>query len=108
MQILRATYLSIAAVALMGCSVGEEVARDKARDAIDPIVAKQFPGVPVKPVTDCVIDNASLQELLAVTAAASTGNQVKAAEIVVEVASRPDTVKCIAVKGLPALLQGLA
>jgi len=108
MQILRATYLSLAAVALMGCSVGEEVARDQARGVIDPIVAEKFPGVPVKPVTDCVIDNASLQEILTLSAAAGTGNNAKAAEVVVEIATRPDTVKCIAVKGLPALLAGLS
>lgn len=92
---------------LMGCSVGEEVARDKARDVVDPIVAKQFPGVPVKPITDCVIDNASLQEILTLSAAAGTGNNAKAAEVVVDIVRRPDTVKCIAVKGLPSLLQGL-
>lgn len=108
MQILRTTYLSIAAVTLMGCSVGEEVARDKARDVVDPIVAKQFPGVPAKPITDCVIDNASLQEILTLSAAAGTSNNAKAVEVVVDIVRRPDTVKCIAVKGLPSLLQGLA
>lgn len=107
MQILRSTCLCIAAIVLMGCSVGEEVARDKARDVVDPIVAKQFPGVPVKPITDCVIDNASLQEILTLSAAAGTGNNAKAAEVVVDIVRRPDTVKCIAVKGLPSLLQGL-
>ena len=104
---LRATYLAFATVALMGCSVGEEVARDQARDAIDPIVAEKFPGVPVKPVTDCVIDNATFKEILTLAAASGTGNTVQAAEVVVDVVSRPETIKCIAVKGLPAILQGL-
>lgn len=107
MQILRATYLVLATVVLMGCSVGEEVARDTARDVVDPIVAEKFPGVPVKPVTDCVIDNATLQELLTLSAAAGTGNNAKAAEVVGDIVSRPETIKCIAVKGLPALLQGV-
>ena len=106
-MILRATYLAIATVTLMGCSVGEEVARDQARGVVDPIVAEKFPGVPVKPVTDCVIDNASFQEILTLAAASGTGNTVKAAEVVVDIASRPDTIRCIAVKGLPALLQGV-
>jgi hypothetical protein len=106
MQMLRAAYLALAAVTLMGCSVGEEVARDQARDVVDPIVAEKFPGVPAKPITDCVIDNATLKEILTLSAAAGTGNNVKAAEIVGGIVSRPETIKCIAVKGLPALLQG--
>lgn len=108
MQILRTTYLILTAAALMGCSVGQEVARDQARDAIDPIVAQKFPGVPVKPITDCVIDNATLKELLTLSAAAGTGNNAKAAEIVGGVITRRETIKCITVKGLPALLQGAA
>lgn len=106
-MILRTTYLAIATIALMGCSVGEEVARDKARDVVDPIVAKQFPGIPVKPVTDCVIDNATFKEILTLAAASGTGDTVQAAKVVVDIVSRPDTIKCITVKGLPALLQGV-
>lgn len=106
-MILRATYLALATVALMGCSVGEEVARDQARGVVDPIVAEKFPGVPVKPVTDCVIDNATFKEILTLAAASGTGNTGQAAKVVVDIVSRPDTIKCIAVKGLPAILQGL-
>lgn len=106
-MILRATYLAFATVTLMGCSVGEEVARDQARAVVDPIVAEKFPGIPVKPVTDCVIDNATFKEILTLAAASGTGNTVQAAEVVVDIVSRPDTIKCIAVKGLPAILQGL-
>ena len=91
----------------MGCSVGEEVARDQARGVVDPIVAEKFPGVPVKPVTDCVIDNATFKEILTLAAASGTGNTGQAAKVVVDIVSRPDTIKCIAVKGLPALLKGL-
>ena len=107
MRIFRATYLALAAATLMGCAVGEEVARDQARDVVDPIVAEKFPGVPVKPVTDCVIDNATFQEILTLAAAAGTGNNIKAVEVVGDIVTRPETIKCIAVKGLPALLQGV-
>ena len=107
MQILRAGFLVFVTVALMSCSVGEQVARDQARDVVDGVVAEKFPGVPAKPITDCVIDNASLQEILALAAAAGTGNTVKAAEVVGEIIVRPATAQCIAVKGLPAVLQGV-
>ena len=108
MRVMRATCLGLATALLMGCSVGEEVARDRARDVVDPIVAERFPGVPAKPITDCVIDNASLQEILTLAAASGTGNNAKAVEVVVDIVSRPETIKCIAVKGLPALLQGVS
>jgi hypothetical protein len=106
-MVLRGISLALATVTLMGCSVGEEVARDQARDAIDPIVAEKFPGVPVKPVTDCVIDNATFKEILTLAAASGTGNTGQVAKVVVDIVARPDTIKCIAVKGLPALLAGL-
>ena len=107
MQILRVAFLGLTTAALMSCSVGEQVARDQARDVVDGVVAEKFPGVPAKPITDCVIDNASLQEILALAAAAGTGNTGKAAEVVGEIIVRPETVQCIAVKGLPAVLQGV-
>lgn len=104
---LNTTYLAIAAIALVGCSSGEQIARDQAKDVINPIVAKQFPGVPTEPITNCVIDNASVKELLTLTAAAGTGAHAKTAEIVTEIASRPETLTCIAKNGLPSLLQGV-
>jgi hypothetical protein len=106
-MILRGISLTIATITLMGCSVGEEVARDQARDVVDPIVAEKFPGIPVKPVTDCVIDNATFKEILTLAAASGTGNTGQAAKVVVDIVSRPDTIKCITIKGLPALLQGV-
>lgn len=107
MFLYRWASVLLIAVALIGCSTGEQVARDQAKDVINPIVADKFPGVPAEPITNCIIDNASLTELVELTAAAGTGNNAKSAEIVGEIATRPETLTCIAKNGLPTLLQGV-
>ncbi len=99
---------TVAAALLSGCSVGDEIARDKAKGVVTPIVQEQFPGIPAELVTNCVIDNSSAVEILTLAAAAGTGASGLAAETVVEIASRPETLSCIAKAGLPTLLRGLS
>jgi predicted ThiF/HesA family dinucleotide-utilizing enzyme len=106
-MILRAAYLVLATATLTGCAVGEQVARDQAKSVVTPIVAQKFPGLPTEPVTNCVIDNATFQEIVTLAAATGTGSNAKAVKVVMDVASRPATIKCVAKQGLPALLSGL-
>ncbi|WP_179378250.1 hypothetical protein [Jannaschia marina] len=94
---------------LVACNtpLADAVARDAARRAVDPVVAERFPGVPLKPATDCIIDNASAQEILTLASAAGSGANDTAARIVLDVAARPDTIQCIAAEGLPVLIDTL-
>jgi hypothetical protein len=107
MRISRGAYLTLAAAILAGCSVGQDVARDQAKSVVTPIVVEKFPGLPAETISNCVIDNATFKEILTLAAAAGTGSTTQATQTVVEIVSRPATIKCIAVNELPALLQGV-
>jgi hypothetical protein len=82
----------------------DELTRDAAKSVVRPVLRDKLPGVPVEPATDCIIDNATSRELLALAADAVTGPTASTVEIVTNIASRPDTVRCLLNEGLPALL----
>lgn len=96
-------------LALAACTPLQQdnLTRDAARRVIKPVLAERFPGVPLEPATDCVIDNATRDELLALAADAVTGPTASTAEIVSDVVSRPATIECLAREGLPAVLSRL-
>lgn len=104
---IRTVILAATTVALMGCATGEQLARDQAKSVITPIVAAQFPGLPTEAITNCIIDHATVQEILALAAAAGTGSKEQAVEIVVDVAARPETATCIAENTVKDLIGGL-
>lgn len=85
----------------------DELTRDAARTAVRPVLEQNFPGVPLEPATDCVIDNATRGELLSLAADAVTGPTANTFEIVSDVVSRPETIRCLAESGLPAIIRGL-
>ena len=87
--------------------LADAVARDAAKRTVDPIIAARFPGVPLRPATDCIIDNTSAGEILQLASAAGTGANDIATRLVLDVAARPETIQCIATTGLPVLLNTL-
>ena len=93
-------------LALTACTtqMQDELARDAARNAVRPVLQQRLPGVPVEPATDCVIDNATGNEILALAADAVTGPTANTVEIVTDILSRPETLTCLATEGLPPLL----
>ena len=99
--------LALALVALLSaCTPAQrdELTRDAARSAVRPVLAETFPGVPLEPATDCIIDNANSTELLALAGDSVTGPTASTVEIVTNIAARPATLACLAAVGLPALL----
>jgi len=94
---------------LAGCNtpIGTEVTRAAAKSVVDAEVQRRFPGAPVAPLTDCVIDNATADEIIAVAAGAATGPDARTSEIVGGVLQRPETVSCVVAEGLPTLLATL-
>ena len=90
-------------LALPGCVAGEaivqETTRSLARSAVDAAAARYLPGVPVTPYTDCVIDNASTSEILALAQAAGAGSAQEVANrawpTVRTVAQRPEATQCL-------------
>jgi hypothetical protein len=104
---LRKTLiLTSLGVMLAACSpqVQDQIARDAARSAITPVLVERFPGVPLEPPLDCVIDNASAVQIRALALDTVTGPTESTVQIVTDVLSKPDTIRCLAVEGLPALL----
>lgn len=93
--------LMIATLALAACSAEQQdfLARDAAKQAVRPVLAERFPGIPLEPASDCIIDNASAQEIFALAADSVTGPTASTVEIVTRIASRPETIQCLIREG---------
>ena len=95
---------------LAGCSVQQQdqIAREAARSAITPVLAERFPGVPLEPALNCAINNASAVQIRALALDSVTGPTQSTSQIVTDILSQPETLRCLATDGLPVLLrQGL-
>ncbi|MDQ2092105.1 succinate dehydrogenase [Marimonas arenosa] len=102
-----ALALGLALLALPGCDVAQQaaddVARGQAKRAVDTVVAERFPGVDATPVTDCIVDAASAQEILQIAGSSVTGAQAETTEMVLQIAQRPEAVSCFAGAGISLL-----
>lgn len=100
-------WFSAALLMLVACSdvnnVVEKTSRDVAKGVVNGVIQQKFPGVNAAPYTDCIIDNASLDEVLQLAQSAVTGGNV-ATSLVLEIAGRPATTQCIAQNALGAVL----
>ncbi|MDB2407126.1 hypothetical protein N9W17_01160 [Jannaschia sp.] len=105
---LRATA-AFALVLLSACNsqIGTDLTRATAKSVVNPIVAQRFPGLPLEPATDCVVDNASGEEIITLAASAATRADDTAVRIVTDVAQRPGTIRCFGEEALPEILSGL-
>ena len=104
---LRGLSLAVlCAATLAACTPADQdrLTRDAARAAITPVLVQRFPGVPVAPAVDCIIDNANSRELLSLAADSITGPTANTTELVTNIVSRPGTLTCLLANGLPALL----
>lgn len=100
---LTSTMVLPTSVLLSACAAADNVARDQAKTVVNAVVESRFPGVSVAPVTDCVIDAASASELVSVGRAANTGVTPQTVETVLNIATRPEAVSCIAENGASLL-----
>jgi len=106
---MRAFLLTIP-VLLTACGddgLADQLARDQARNAINPVLAQRFPGVPLEPATNCVINEASASEIFRLAKAGTVGLSPEDTQLVVEIATRPDTIKCLLESGITPFLNGL-
>ena len=82
-----------------------QATRAAAKTTVARVAQSRFPGIPVAPVSDCVIDNASVPEILTLARAAATqAPTAQTAETVVAIVGRPDTIQCLTDEGLPRIL----
>lgn len=101
MRVVAATALA----ALAACApVQDQIARETARATVRPILAERFPGVPLEPATDCVIDNARAGEIITLAGSAASGRATpEAVTTVSNILTRPDTISCLIREGIPLL-----
>ena len=91
---------------LAGCvAAQDELAREAARQAVARAVSARFPGAPVTPVTNCIIDNATGAEIARV-ALDGRDDRLGAETVrtVTDVLGRPDTIACLGYEALPLLV----
>lgn len=99
--------LIIGAVLLAACTPmqRDQVTREAARSVVNRVVAERFPGLPAGSTIDCVIDNATMDELLSLASETVTGPTAASTQTVSAIATRPRTIACLASEGLPALIR---
>lgn len=87
--------IATAALTLTACDMVETAAVDTGREAakavVAPIVADTVPGPAGAVLTDCIIDNASGQELLVLAGQGATPENIT---LVSDILARPATVTC--------------
>lgn len=103
-MIRSAFLLTLPLLAACVSPLADTFARDAAKSAVNPIIATRFPGVPLEPATNCVIDNASASEIVTLATSAGSGANDAVARLALDIASRPATIQCLATDGLPVLL----
>lgn len=98
---------TLALATLVACDAQSQdaIARSAARSTASKVVAQRFPGIPLEPSLNCVIDNANAQQIYALASESVTGPTQSSVEIVIEIVSKPETLTCLAAEGLPALIR---
>ncbi len=100
--------LSFVGFAITGCalteSVVEDTSRDVAKGAVNSVIEQKFPGVDAAPYTDCIIDNATTDEIFSLAKDAVFGYGDAAISLVLEIAGRPATSRCFARNALRSVL----
>ena len=97
--------IALAPLAACDTPVGTQVARESARSVVNDVVETRFPGVPIRPVTDCVIDNASGSEIVSIAAdAVARRPSPETVQLIFEIARRPDTITCFVEEAGPLVL----
>lgn len=103
----RPVLLLAALSTLSACAAANDaadaIAQDRAKTVVNGVVEDRFPGVNAAPVTDCVIEAASAGEIISLARDSATGVTQSTVELVVDIASRPESVQCITENGLTLL-----
>lgn len=108
---IRALILT-ATLSLTACvgfqDVADQLARQQARTFVNAEVQQRFPGVDATPITNCVIDNASAQEIITIAGGIALGNADAASNTTSAILQRPATLQCTAGNYLDGFFRGLA
>lgn len=101
----------VAITSLASCvavqDAADAVAREQARTFVDAEVARRAPGVDARPVTNCVINEASAQEIITIAGGTALGNEQAASNTVGAILQRPGTQQCLTGNLFSELFGGL-
>jgi hypothetical protein len=104
---MRAQLKIAGLVVLTGCGViseaTDDLARQQARAAVNQVVTNRFPGANVRPATNCIINGAAAGEILTLAGTSVTGVTQNTNNLVIDIASRPETASCLAQNSLSQL-----
>lgn len=108
---MRSVMLLAGGLALLaGCgdlgAGGDRVMRQTAKTVVNGVIASRFPGMNAAPLTDCIIDNAESYEVYQIAEAAVVGPSPATTDLIVDIAGRPETVRCAADNALGSIIQG--
>lgn len=96
----------LALAALCACTQQSQdaLARAAAKRVITAELESKFPGVPLEPAVDCVLAQASADQIVQIARDAEAGKTGDAVKTVAGLVAHGDTVDCLAEKELPAFL----
>lgn len=96
---MRGVLLSFVALGLASCgpgSIGERTVKDRAKYTVNTVVEQKMPGIDASPITDCIIDAASGEEIIRLASDSATGVTTETIRQVFTIAGRPESVNCMA------------
>ena len=94
---LRGVFIGLVMVGLSGCmadGIVQDTSREAAKRVVTPIIVDKFPGRNTEAYSNCVIDNATPDEIFSLAKAAVTGVDQSTVNTVVGISTRGDTLKC--------------
>ncbi len=93
---LVALLCAVSTVAACSPQAQDQIARNAARSTVNRVVLERYPNLPLEAAINCVIDNASADQIYSLAADSVTGPTAASAEIVAQVVQQPTTVRCLA------------
>lgn len=93
---MRATLILILVAGCAPVMSTEELTRSAARSVVTRSLVARYPDLPVEPVLNCVIDNATQAELVGLASDSVTGPTAATAANIAAISSRPETLACLA------------
>ena len=94
---LRGIIICSLVTVLSGCvtdGIVQDTSREAAKRVVTPIIVDKFPGKNSAAYSDCVIDNATTDEIFSLAKAAVTGVDQSTVNTVVGISTRGDTLTC--------------
>lgn len=108
---MRTAILLVTTLPLTACvgvqDMADQLARQQARQYVNAEIQNRFPGMNAEPITDCVIDNASAQEIVTIAGGIALGQTEAASNTVGGILQRPATLHCTAGSYVDGLFGGL-